>query len=558
MKTFIRNISLVVGLLVASVWFSSCEEVLDVKPKGQLAEGVSTGETVDKILIAAYQGLGAHFFGNDPSFAGPSTNWIIDVMSDDAYKGGGGIGDRTDIHALETFTLDPTTIACFYKWQNNMFAIARANLAIREINALEDPLYPKSVRLGEAIFLRAHFHFDLFQNFNQIPYLFEETDPTSASNTQYTQDEIWDFIEADFEAAFNGLPAQQDEIGRINKYAAAAYLAKCALRRGNWSEVLTWVTEVKKGPFELLDEFENLATIEFENGSESVFTAQFSTANIFANHNWSNLLNVTLGPGIDNGAYANGDDFYLASQNLVNAYRTDENGLPLFDTFNEQDVTSGNFTGNLDPRVDFSFGRLGIPWKGTASYSESWVRSPDYFPGFSSKKHVVAPDDPQVHNGFPWAASGLNFNFIRYAEVLLWEAEALIESGGNLDEARALINDIRNRAMNSTYVKTLDGSQDAANYNIGLYPSAGWTQDLARKAVRFERRLELALEGHRFYDLRRWGNMATRINDYIVNERDNVPYLNDVSFEAGKHEYLPLPQREIDLGPSIYTQNPNY
>jgi hypothetical protein len=186
-----------------------------------------------------------------------------------------------------------------------------------------------------------------------------------------------------------------------------------------------------------------------------------------------------------------------------------------------------------------------------------FLREP-YLPGFSSKKHVVAPNDPNVHNSFPWAASGLNFNIIRFAEVLLWRAEALIESNKDLDEARGLINQVRERAKNSDYVQKLDGSADAANYNIGLYPPAGWTQDYARKALRFERRLELAMEGHRFYDLNRWGITATTINDYFLTESERVEYLQGMTFQAGKHEYLPIPQQEIDLAPNLYTQNPNY
>jgi hypothetical protein len=336
-------------------------------------------------------------------------------------------------------------------------------------------------------------------------------------------------------------------------------LASFYMDTKRWAEAITMCNYIMQGPFSLNAQCEDMSKVEFENSPESIFTMQFSKANSFADHNWSDLLNVTRSPGIDQGGYANGDDFYLGSQNLGNAFKTDANGLPLFDTFNTgQDVENSTYTGNLDPRIDFTMGRIGIPWKGTALYSDAWIRSADYYPGFSGKKHVVAPNAPQVHNSFPWAASGLNFQIIRYAEVLLWKAEALIESGQDLEQARQLINQVRLRAKNSTYVQRLDGSGPAANYLINPYPADNWSADYARKAVRFERRLELAMEGKRFYDLVRWGIAAQTMNDYYSSESVKHTFLNGSVFQAGKHEYLPIPQAEIDLAPTLYQQNPGY
>ena len=547
---------IVLGTLV----FTSCQkELLEKEPKGVLAEGVASAATVDKQVIAAYQALGGHFFGNDQSFAGPSSNWIMDARSDDAYKGGGGIGDRTDIHQLETATMDPTNYACFQKWRNPYFGIARCNVGIREITNLEDVAYPKQERIAEMRFLRAHFHFDLKRNFNQIVYLDETMDPTMETNTRFKDDELWDLIQADMQFAFDNLPTEQSEIGRVNKYNAAAYLAKIAIERKQWAAAIGHCNFVMNGPFCLLDDFKQLSQLDFENSCESVFTIQYSTANIFLNHNWGDLLNITSGPGINGGGYANGDDFYLGSQDLVNAFKVDNDGFPLFENYNSgSSVANGNYSGPLDPRVDFTVGRIGIPWKGTAVYSDAWVRSQEYYPGFSGKKHVIAPDDPRVHNSFPWAASGLNFNVIRYAEVLLWKAEAIIESNGNLSEAIDLINQIRERAKESEAVKTLDGSEDAANYNISLYDNSGWTANTAREALRFERRLELAMEGHRFYDLNRWGIVTDVMNRYYQKETERVEYLQGSSFQSGKHEYLPIPQGEIDLAPDLYSQNSGY
>ncbi len=556
-----KNIKLSIALVLLSVLPFGCQkDVLDVSPQGQLAEGsLSSASVVDKLVVATYQALGAHFFGNDESFAGPSTNWIIDVRSDDAYKGGGGINDRSDIHQLEVATMDATNFAVAQKWRNPLFGISRANYAIREIQKLESTTYKKTERTAEVRLLRGYFHHDLKRNFNQIPYLLEDTDPTAAKNTDYPSDELWRLIEADYQFAFDNLPTSNGSVGRVNKYTAAGLLAKLYMDKGDWSKAITMCDFVMAGPFSLLPQFDDISSLQYENGPESIFCIQYATANNFANHNWSNLLNVTRGPGIASGGYANGDDFYVASQNLANAFKTDANGLPLFDSFNiGQDVETATYSGSLDPRIDFTFGRIGIPWKGSAIYSEDWIRSLDYYPGFSGKKHVISPNDPNVHNSFPWAASGLNFQIIRFAEILLWKAEAMIETNQNLDEARNLINQVRNRAKNSTYVQKLDGSGPAANYLISPYPSTGWTQDYARKAVRFERRLELAMEGGRFYDLLRWGTAATTINAYFLVEGTKRSYLAGANFVAGKHEALPIPQGEIDLAPGLYTQNPNY
>lgn len=557
-----NKISLKTGFLLMflTLFGAACQkDVLDTNPKGVLAEGVSSAGTVDKMVTAAYEGLAAHFFGNGESFLGPVSNWVIDVRSDDAYKGGGGISDLSDVHQLETATMVPTNGVSFNKWRNNLFAIARTNMAIREIIKLKDDTYPKDSRIGEMKLLRAFFHFDLARNFKKVPYLDENSDPAKTSNVDLTYDALMSKIEADLLAAYSSLPAAQTEIGRVNKYVAAASLAKLYVETKKWAEAIKMCDAViSSGLYGLEPEFENLSKLAYENGQEAVFTIQYSTANSYANHDWSDLLNVTTSPGIDAGGYANGDGFYLGSQNLVNCYRTDANGLPLFDNYDDVDVKDGSYAGTLDPRVDFTFGRWGIPWKGTAVFSSSWVRSHDYDPGFSCKKHIVAPNDPSINKGFPWAASGLNFMLIRYSEVLLWKAEALIESNGDLDAARILINKVRNRAASSTPVKKLGTDVDAANYKVGQYPSSGWTQDYARKALRFERRIELAMEGHRFYDLNRWGVAATVMNAYYQSEGKKAVFLAGKNFVAGKHEYLPIPQSEIDLAPLMIKQNDNY
>lgn len=171
----------------------------------------------------------------------------------------------------------------------------------------------------------------------------------------------------------------------------------------------------------------------------------------------------------------------------------------------------------------------------------------------------LSPESKDATQGWPWGASALNWQIIRFADLLLYKAEALIEIGGNgLEEARILINQVRQRAQNSAYVKDFnDPTKDAANYKIGLYPSTGWNQDYARKALRTEMRLEKAMEGERFFDLVRWGIAKETMNNYFAAEKDNRIYYENASFDTGE-EYFPVPVAQYNFSGGIYVQNPGY
>jgi starch-binding outer membrane protein, SusD/RagB family len=556
MRNFKNTIRIVCALIVLSV-AQSCSDVVDVVPQSQLSEGVPVSEEImDNLITGAYAGLTARFIdAHHVTFQGPPSNWIADVRSDDAYKGGGGIVDQVPIHQIETWTHNVFSDIAFNKWLNLTWAIARVNNTLRILAAYDNASYPKEVRTAELKFLRAHFQFDFVRNFKKVPYLNENAIPSQTSNTEFSSDEILAKIETDLREAYAALPENQPSIGRVNKFTAAAYLCKVLIEEKKWSDAIEMADVIiNSGRYELIDEFETLSTLEEENGKEIIFTIQFAlTENKDWGHNIGDILNVTK-----SNAYPGGDDFYLGSQNLVNAFKTDENGLPLFGSFNEQPFLQDNsYSGPVDPRVDFTFGRYGVPWKQSGLYSTEWRRSLDYPWNYSCKKHILDANDPKIWDGQPWAASGLNFAIIRYAEVLLWKAEALIESNTDLNTARTLINQVRERAMNSTYVKTLDGAANAANYKIGLYPESGWTQEYAREALRFERRLELAMEGHRMFDINRWGITENVMTNYFATEPVVTPYLDGSTYKPG-FEYLPIPQAEIDKAPTIYEQNEGY
>ena len=561
MKTIYRNICL---LCLLCVFSASCNSMLDTVPQGQFTAEQLDESSVEGLLASAYAGLEAHFYGNNEAFAGPSTNWIFDVRSDDAYKGGGGTGMEENIHLLEVSEITSDNVSCLNKWQNNYFAISRVHNAMLAVQSASD-LDNAAQLIGELKTLRAWYYFDLIRIFKRIPYFTEADDPNTKTNDEFTREEIFSFIKGDLTDAIESLPAQKSAVGRITKTTAQALMAKVCAFTSSWEDVKTYAGAViSSGQYSLYANFGDLSKIDKNNGSESIFALQVSTANDNAHINWSNLLNCTYSDG---NLYGTGDDFFYGSQNLVNAFRTDANGLPYLDgTFNKVNVTA-NYTGNVDPRLDFTVGRIGMPWRGY-TYTAGWCRAYDTYGEYSNKKGWPAPEE--ALSAWPWGCSPLNFMFIRYADILLLKAEALIETatGSNaatdpsLVEARDLINQVRQRAANS-----IDGSYQpvdidpfTANYKVGLYPTdydgnLTWTKERARMALRFERRLELALEGNRWFDLMRWGDdyLKSTINTYMQEETALRSYYKDRSI-SDNEIFLPVPLSEIDNSKGLYKQ----
>ena len=543
----IKNIA--IGLCACGLFAAtSCNDMLDIKPSGQFTSDQITDESIEGLMASAYAGLESHFFGNNESFCAPITNWVFDVRSDDAYKGGGGVSMEANIHQLEISNLTSDNATNYNKWRNNYYAIARVHQAMNAINASES-LTGKDALIGELKLLRAYFYFDLIRIFERIPYLTETSIATETRFDEFTRDEIFGFIKQDIKDAWNSLPETQAEEGRFGKYVAAALMAKVSAFTSDWADVIEYSDYViNSGKYELYDNFLDMSKIEFNNRKESIMAIQFSTANNNAHINWCNLLNTTYSEG---NLFGSGDDFFLASQNLVNAFRTDDKGLPLFDTFNDVKVTS-DYEGNVDPRLDFTVGRIGFPFRGH-TYNSKWCRAYDVYGEYSGKKGLIDPASPEMVQGFPWGASALNFCLIRYADILLLKAEALIETNSSLDTARQLINMVRAKADRS-----IDGSYTPvelnpmkANYYVGQYPAEGWNQDYARKAVRMERRLELAMEGNRWFDLVRWGNVLEVVNNYMQSEAKLRPYYEGASISSDEI-FLAIPLTEIQNGGGIY------
>ena len=584
----LKNIALAA---LISISFSACsDDFLENKPQGTLSEGnMNDPQAVDLLVTSVYATFGCRYAdSNDPHWF-PVTNWSYgEVRADNAYKGGGGETDAWEIHDMETSKIQPNNGFLDGKWFNVYCGISRCNSAIRALNKIDESVNKdKNVRIAEVRVIRDHWYFELVRLFNRIPYMdidLPENDYTKVRNDEFTREQHLARIAADLLEAADALPDTQSDAGRINRRAALAYAAKVKLyqayeqnpqtnavvniNKALLQEVVDIIDKIQG--YDLLADFQQLDLLEYENGPESVLAVQFSKNDGTADGgriNWSMLLNSMTGPGCP----WQGDGFFLPSQDLINAYQTDADGLPVFDYQSKPDYgcvkfdNEGNYSldnveGNVDPRLDFVIGRPTITYK---TFTERpcglWVRNSDVYGYNNCKRFWLSPESPDANHGWPWGASALNWQIIRYADLLLYKAEALIElGGGNLAEARELINRVRSRAQNSSYVKDFyNPSQTAANYKIGLYPEAGWTQDYARKALRTEMRLEKAMEGERFFDLVRWGIAKETMNNFFAAEQDNRIYYQNASFETGE-EYFPIPVAQYNFSGGIYVQNPGY
>ncbi|GGW46307.1 glycan metabolism protein RagB [Arenibacter certesii] len=533
---------------------------MEKDPYGQLTqEQISKEENLESLIVGAYSILNGQIDNASNAFNSPASNWSFgDVVSDDAYKGGGGTGDQNNIHQMEIFSTNPSLIDIERKWKALYEGVRRTNIAIGILNETEDISSDlKQQRLAEMKFLRGHFYFELKKIYNRIPFLDENATSLTdfkVSNTVLSNEQVWGKIETDFNDAYAVLPATQSQKGRPTKYAAMAYLAKVYLFQGKWEQVLTSTEDVMlNGGYSLMENFEDVFLPENDNGPEIVFSIQQSINDGNPSNYNGSIGDRLLAPG---GPRYSAYGFLRPTQNLVNAYKTNSAGLPTMD--NSQLTMSDN----VDPRIDFTLGRPGIPYKDLGIlYQADWARDLATYGPYGPKKRIMSANSPHHLTVWPYV-NALNYYIIRYADVLLWRAEALIHTD-DIEGARTIINNIRKRARDGNKVMTLDGSATAAKYSIEEYPVFADANE-AMTALRMERRLEFAHEGHRFFDLVRWGIAEQVINSYVATEKEIRPYLNGVNFINGKHEYFPIPQSQVDLGGTdedgnpLITQNSGY
>jgi hypothetical protein len=594
MKKIKRKFLILSSLAIIVVVVACSKKFLDKPPLGTLSpEILATEKGVQGLLIGAYSLVDGEGTPGD-GFCSGASNWVLGgVTSDDAYKGSDPT-DVADAAPMEKWiSLTPTNGAVPQKWKVLYAGMQRCNGVLATMALASDISADKqAVITAETRFLRAFYGFELKKVFGNIAYADETLTLETTDNTV----DAWPKIEADLNAAITGLPDSWggDQPGRANVWAAKALLAKVLMYQGTsrYGEAYTLLTDViqngktsKGDPYALNDHFFSNFNPATKNSAESVFAAQTSVQDNSSvdwggdpNGNYGDILNFpyTGGPGACCG-------FYNPSQSLANSYKTDgATGLPLADPYSGPNVSAESgtsYSGTLDPRIDWTMGRPGIPYLDWGNHPGiNWIRNPQNDGNKSPLKNVYADSQKDAFTDVGsayWGPTELvanNVNIIRFADVILWAAECEIEAN-NLAAATDHVNEIRSRMMDhpEAWVKTggtynagssiFTGGTNADTYKIGLYPTFA-SQAAGRQAVRTERQLELAMEGQRFFDLVRWGIAEPTINAFIAREKAARPLKLDAHFTAGKNEIMPIPQSEIDNlnadGVVRLHQNPGY
>lgn len=573
MKKIINYIAAaLLGLMAAS-----CSDFLEEQvPQGTLDENqVKDPALAENTIISAYAG-----FTQSEDINGSFSMWNFDVRSDDAYKGGSSVNDGDVFHQLEVQKGVLTTNWNISDMWNRLYiTISRVNSAISVLEKCDESYALKSQRMAEMKFLRAYSHFLLKRLYKNIPFILNANltyeEYGQLSNTEYSNDEGWAAIARELEEAYEVLPVTQSEKGRPTKAACAAFLAKVYLYKAYHQDDVksNQVTSINEedlnqvikytdpeiyaaGGYGLEPDIHNNFRPEeqYENGCESIWAIQYSRndGSTYGNLNWSNgLICPNIAEVTDGGC-----DFYKPSQNLVNAFRTDNSGLPFLNTYNQQDYNLA--TDNADPRLFLTVGITGLPYMFNPDFimdrTSNWSRSGGLYGYYVTLKQNVDPAliGQYLIKGSFWATS-MNRIVFRYADVLLERAEAYAQLG-RTSEAIALVNQIRSRAAASTQMI----SNYPSRYGVKFYcKNYTGTYDKAQtlQMVKMERRLELAMESERFFDLVRWGEAAETLNNYYAVEKNKCTVYGEAEFTANKGEYLPIPFAQVAASNGNYTQN---
>jgi len=611
MKKLLKWILPAAAVLLLIVIIYACNKQLDLQPQGSLlASNVNNNSGVQGLLIGAYVLLsGENVPGQNLGNGSAASNYVYgSEAADDSYKGSSP-SDQPDAIPLLTWSLAQAGTSTYLdqRWVVLYTGIQRANDVIRTLR-LSTGISPADTTeyVAEARFLRGFYHFEGKKAWNNFPYVDENVSyvngnlnvPNIDASGQYIN--IWPQIVADLQYAVTNLPTTQPNIGRVNKWAAMAFLAKAYMYQHDYTSAKPLLDSVIHNgttsdgtPYALNPRFQSNFNPAEKNSPESVFACQTSVNDVSAiatnggNGNTGDELNhpYNHGPGCCG--------FNNPSWNLVQAYKTDANGLPFLDgSYNNAPLVSdpsNPWTGNVDPRLDWTAGRPGKPWFDWGTIDSTWIRDVPNDGLFVTMKNNYAKSQQGTYSSTEtvfWGAAEVAANNIplcRFSDVILWDAECEAQIG-SLDQAENYVNMVRTRAGNTQGFVYLNATYDGATgmyspqttpadkykvspYPIGAFAAMGQTNALT--AIQFERRLELAMEGQRFFDLARYdngtGSMANTLNAYVAVEknRSSFYYVNGSAiFTKGVNEYFAIPQNEIDAenstGTLVLKQNPGY
>ena len=577
MKKYLKLMPILAIILMGGGYYGCSSDFLEVNPKGALDENVLATEAgAETLLIGAYSLLDG-VADNITGWEGASSNWVYgSIVGGEANKGSDA-GDQPAINPIQAFTADAANPYFNARWRVIYDGVVRSNAVLKILPKIEGARPENLLSLeAQARALRGHYHFKAKQMWNMVPYIDENTTDFYVANDR----DIWPEIEADLKFAWENLPERYPEIGRINKWVAGTMYAKVLIFQRKFAEAKPLIESIIANgikptgeKFALLPNYGDNFDAVNGNSVESVFAWQYSVNDGSGAYNagWGEVLNFphTGGPGACCG-------FNQPSHDFVNSFRVNANGFPLLDNsfssaenrlVDDQGVgAEAAFTpdqGLLDPRLDWSVGRRGIPyWDWGPHPGISWMRDQNFGGPYSPKKQVFKASQEgtftEVGNWTSgWTAN--NYIYIRFAEIILWAAEIEIEIG-SLDAGREYINTIRRRAATGEPVTNPDGTP-AANYLIAEYGAghpAFANKEAALTALRMERKLELGMEGHRFFDLVRWGIAEQEINRFLSVEQPRRPLIYEGSVFQARHNYYPIPLRQIDLMRGVLTQNPGF
>lgn len=562
--------------------FTGCSDFLEKDPQGKLNESVfTTKDAVNKLLIACYSPLNGYINGLWGITSGPDNCFFGDMCAGNIHKGSTP-GDLGELMQLERFTATSENDRLREKWILCYGAIERCNDVLRTLNnnVISDLSEEDAIEItAETRFLRGYYHFEAKKFWNNVPYIDENVEDTQRRVPNDRN--IWPDIEADFAYAMEKLPVEQEEPGRPTKAAASSFLAKAYLFQQKYAEAKVLLDAViNSGQYRLMANYYDCFNPAKNNNEEAIWQNEVAVNVSGAGYDRSQRGFDLSFPNAPDQPNLSGAGFCQPTFDLVNAYQTDEQGLPMVDTYfmhdfkNDMGIKSSETfeadrTTPVDPRLDWVVGRRGVPYHDWGLHpGENWIRDQVSAGPYNQKKFVILRSQLSKYAYDNIAKfNSLNFNIIRYAQVLLWAAECEVEVG-EPEKARAYVNQIRARARDGYYVRLGEDApfgdgEPAANYKIDEYKDswAGKDKDWLRKRVRFEERLELALEGHFFFDLVRWDIAEEYINAYIERERKHIAYLDEAVFDKN-HRYYAIPLIEIDRsykdGKPTLTQNPGY